>query len=301
MTAQPTPKSPNPGRRDAGGPSTHLALDLGATNGRAMLGTLAGGRLHLVELHRFPNEILDLNGRLHWNILSLYEESRPASAPAPRKGHQPQSLGVDAWGVDFGLLDASGELAGIPVSYRDSRTEGAMEQFFHRVPRHRVLRTHGHPVPRAEHPLSGLLPRPRPHPRPQHRLRPALPARSAGLPVDGREILGIHHRLYLPDAQRSHPRLGAGTLRRPRPPRLSHARPPPARHGDRSVAQGGRARGGPATRPHCRRQPRHGVRGGGGSGRRSRLGLHQLRHVVAHGRRERGADHLTAGPRAQLH
>ena len=121
----------------------YLALDLGATSGRAVLGSLEQGRLRIEELHRFSNEIVDLNGRLHWDVLALYREIKVGIHACARKGHAPQSLGVDTWGVDFGLLDRAGELAGMPVSYRDARTVGAMEAFFQRVPRARVYELTG--------------------------------------------------------------------------------------------------------------------------------------------------------------
>ncbi len=118
--------------------STALAFDLGATSGRAMLGTLEGGRLRIEELHRFANEIVDLNGRLHWNLVGLFQEVKAGLRACARAGRQPHSLGIDTWGVDYGLLDRRGELLGLPVCYRDRRTEGIMEAFFARVPKERI-------------------------------------------------------------------------------------------------------------------------------------------------------------------
>jgi len=123
--------------------STYLAFDLGASSGRAILGTLEGGRLRAEELHRFPNEMVDLNGRLCWNVVSLFEEVKAGLRASARAGHRPASMGIATWGVDFGLLDRSGELAGLPVAYRDARTAGAMEAVWQLVPRARIYELTG--------------------------------------------------------------------------------------------------------------------------------------------------------------
>ena len=115
-----------------------LAFDLGAESGRAVLGDLAGGRLALREIARFPNGLLELRGRLHWNVFRLFEEMKAALAACAAEGIAPASLGVDTWGVDFALLAADGTVLGLPVAYRDRRTEGAMESLFRKIPRERV-------------------------------------------------------------------------------------------------------------------------------------------------------------------
>lgn len=88
---------------------TYLAFDLGAESGRAILGTLAEGRCVLREIHRFPNGMISLFGRLHWNVYALYEEIvkglKLAAAACP---NGIESVAVDAWGVDFGLLAPDG-------------------------------------------------------------------------------------------------------------------------------------------------------------------------------------------------
>ena len=115
-----------------------LAFDLGAESGRAVLGDLADGRLAVRELARFPNGILDVRGRLCWNVFRLFEEIKAALRSCAAQGAAPASLGVDTWGVDFALLAADGTVLGLPVAYRDRRTEGAMESLFRKVPRERV-------------------------------------------------------------------------------------------------------------------------------------------------------------------
>ncbi len=116
-----------------------LAFDLGAESGRTILGTLEPSRLLTRELTRFPNGPVPLLGHLHWNALYLYEEIKKGMGVClAEAGVHPESLGVDTWGVDFGLLGRDGGLLGLPYAYRDSRTEGAMEEFFERVPRQQI-------------------------------------------------------------------------------------------------------------------------------------------------------------------
>ncbi len=113
-----------------------LAFDLGAESGRAVVGKLQEGRLSIREIHRFANTPLQVLGHLHWDVYSLLEEIRKAmrlcTAEIPGRL---ESLAVDTWGVDFGLLARDGSLLGLPFCYRDPRTKGAMEEFFNLVTR----------------------------------------------------------------------------------------------------------------------------------------------------------------------
>ena len=114
----------------------YLAFDLGASSGRALLGTIEDGRLEIIELHRFPNGPVELPSGLHWNALGLWAEiNQGLRAAAP---YHPVSLGLDTWGVDFGLLDSQDVLIGNPYHYRDSRTQGMLEEAFKRVPREQI-------------------------------------------------------------------------------------------------------------------------------------------------------------------
>ncbi len=114
----------------------YLAFDLGAESGRAVLGTLDGHRLSVHEVRRFPNTPLPLAGHIHWNVYALFEEMKEAMRDAAAAiGRRPTSLGVDTWGVDFGLLAKDGSLLGLPFCYRDHRNAGAMEDYFKLVPR----------------------------------------------------------------------------------------------------------------------------------------------------------------------
>lgn len=112
--------------------SAHLALDLGAGSGRAIVGVLDRGRLTLHEVLRFPNEPLRLPSGLHWNITRLYDDVlegiRRGLKWARERGLALHSLGVDTWGVDFGLLGASGELLLLPRCYRDERNQAAYQR-----------------------------------------------------------------------------------------------------------------------------------------------------------------------------
>ena len=116
---------------------TVLTVDLGAESGRVMAVHFNGRSLDLQELHRFPNTTVTVNGSLHWNFLRLWSDIQTGIEAG--KALNPASMGVDTWGVDFGLLDAQGHLIGNPVHYRDGRTDGMMDRVFEIVPREEVF------------------------------------------------------------------------------------------------------------------------------------------------------------------
>jgi rhamnulokinase len=109
------------------------AVDLGASGGRVMVGRVGPGQLALHEAHRFPNVPVRVRGTLHWDILGLYQGMLDGLRSAGR-AFDLASLGIDSWGVDYGLLDAGGALLGNPVHYRDDRTRGAVAAVRARVP-----------------------------------------------------------------------------------------------------------------------------------------------------------------------
>jgi len=112
-----------------------LAFDLGAESGRAILGQFDGQRIELSDIHRFPNTPVPLPDGLHWNALGLWNEIRLGLSKAVEMtGGNLAGMGLDTWGVDFGLLDRNGDLLGNPYHYRDSRTDGMMEEAFKRMP-----------------------------------------------------------------------------------------------------------------------------------------------------------------------
>ena len=104
---------------------SYLALDLGAESGRAMLAHLADHRLELAELHRFPNIPVRLNNGLYWDTLRLFHEMCEGIAIAAKTVDQLDGIGVDTWGVDFGLLSEEGVLLDNPRHYRDARNNGS--------------------------------------------------------------------------------------------------------------------------------------------------------------------------------
>lgn len=111
-----------------------IAVDIGASSGRVMLGKYDGNAIKLTELHRFTNTPVYTVGTLYWDILSLYKEMKYGLNVASKNtGISISSIGIDTWGNDFGLLDNKGKLLGNPVHYRDNRTEGMMEKVFARV------------------------------------------------------------------------------------------------------------------------------------------------------------------------
>lgn len=103
-----------------------LGFDYGASNGRAIHGAFDGERLTVEELHRFPNDPVMVGDTLHWDILRLFHEMRTGLHKAAKAGISPAAVGIDTWGVDFGLLDRDGRLLANPVHYRDARTDDMM-------------------------------------------------------------------------------------------------------------------------------------------------------------------------------
>lgn len=120
-----------------------LALDLGAESGRAVLGRFDGGRMSLEEVHRFPNTPVKLVDGMHWDALRIFSEVREGLGRAFGEAGRIESLGVDSWGVDFGLLGRDGALVSNPYYYRDPRTEGTEELAFRRMPKEEIYDTTG--------------------------------------------------------------------------------------------------------------------------------------------------------------
>ncbi len=111
-----------------------IAIDLGATSGRVMQVDFDGQDLQLTEAHRFPNIPVKVQGTLHWDVLRLWDEIQLGID----KVENAKSIGVDAWGVDFALLDKQGRLLANPFHYRDSRNDGMMEWAFERIPKREI-------------------------------------------------------------------------------------------------------------------------------------------------------------------
>ena len=119
---------------------TALAVDLGASGGKAFAGRFNGRRLEVHEIYRFPNDPVRVSGRLHWDILRLLHELKQAIGVTIHADlGEITSIGIDAWGVDFGLVDGHGELVGNPYHYRDEQTRGVMKAVLGIVPREEVF------------------------------------------------------------------------------------------------------------------------------------------------------------------
>lgn len=110
--------------------NTYLAVDFGAGSGRVMAGSVRRGVLKVEEVYRFPNRQVRLGDGIYWDFLFLFEEMKNGLRQAVRQGYAVRSIGIDTWGVDFGLIDRHGRLLGNPVCYRDPRTDGLPGELF---------------------------------------------------------------------------------------------------------------------------------------------------------------------------
>lgn len=105
-----------------------LAFDFGASSGRAMLFTFDGEKLSIEEMHRFSNDPVMLGDSFHWDVLRLFFEIKQGINKTVLAGHSDiAAIGIDTWGVDFGLFDKNGKMLGNPYHYRDTRTDGMVE------------------------------------------------------------------------------------------------------------------------------------------------------------------------------
>lgn len=124
-----------------------LAFDIGSSNGRAMLGRLTGEKLELEELHRFSNDPVSLLGSIHWDVLRLFREIKEGLKKYSALYSGPLlSIGLDAWGVDYGLLDGRGRLMGNPYHYRDSRNDNIVEKISEIIPPREVFALTGNAI-----------------------------------------------------------------------------------------------------------------------------------------------------------
>ncbi len=116
-----------------------IAIDLGATSGRVVLGHYTGKSIETLEVHRFSNHIIKLKGRCYWDLWALWREIleglRRAVLTAEESGTKIETIGVDTWGVDFVLIGEDGHILSQPRSYRDPYTADIPSEFFNRIPR----------------------------------------------------------------------------------------------------------------------------------------------------------------------
>ena len=116
----------------------YLAFDLGASSGRAILGTIDNGKVTLEEMHRFENGPMSINGGLFWNLLGLFNEMKLGLKKTLEAGANLSAIAIDTWGVDYAFIDKHGFFAGIPHNYRDPRTDDVMPWMFERVPQKKI-------------------------------------------------------------------------------------------------------------------------------------------------------------------
>lgn len=121
-----------------------FAVDLGATSGRTIIGTISQGKVNLEEITRFPNNLIETGGHFYWDIYALYFEIIKGLKAVAKRGLEITSIGIDTWGVDFVCVGADGALLRNPLAYRDPHTFGAMEAYFEqKVPKRDVYQATG--------------------------------------------------------------------------------------------------------------------------------------------------------------
>lgn len=114
-----------------------LAFDFGASSGRAIIGCFDGDKITLEEVHRFSNDPVSVGGTVYWDVLRLFYEIKQGIIKAKIEGGF-DSIGIDTWGVDFGLIDSEGKLMENPVHYRDARTAGLVDEAFKTMPKEKL-------------------------------------------------------------------------------------------------------------------------------------------------------------------
>ncbi len=134
-----TPKAADPPHRSP----VHLAVDLGASGGRVIAGSICEGKLSLTPVHRFDNEPVRIQDSLQWDALGLWRNIRLGLKDAAAKFRQVESVGVATWGVDYVLVDEQDQIAGPVRHYRDKRTRGVVELAFETVPRSEIFAATG--------------------------------------------------------------------------------------------------------------------------------------------------------------
>lgn len=114
-----------------------LAFDFGASSGRAIIGCFDGDKITLEEVHRFSNDPVSVGGTVYWDVLRIFYEIKQGIIKAKIAGGF-DSIGIDTWGVDFGLIDSEGKLMENPVHYRDARTVGLVDEAFKTMPKEKL-------------------------------------------------------------------------------------------------------------------------------------------------------------------
>ena len=129
--------------RALAGSKYYLAVDIGASSGRHILGWLEKGKIRLEEIYRFENKLVKQNGHLCWDLEHLFHEVVEGLKKCKELGRVPSSVGIDTWGVDFVLLDQGGNVLGNTVAYRDGRTKGMDEEVYKVMPEAELYKRNG--------------------------------------------------------------------------------------------------------------------------------------------------------------
>lgn len=114
-----------------------LAIDLGASSGRGITATLENGKISIKEIHRFANNGVKIGKTLYWDIVYLFDQIKQAMVIANNLGGF-DCIGIDTWGVDFGMIDKDGALLSNPVHYRDARCENILSEVFNEIPKEEI-------------------------------------------------------------------------------------------------------------------------------------------------------------------
>lgn len=122
---------------------TYVAVDLGASSGRVLAGHVGERGLEVEEVHRFPNGGVEILGHLHWDVLAIYRGILEGVRRVAASGVEVRSIGVDSWAVDYGLIDAAGELLANPYHHRDRRTAGVADAVVTRLGASELYRRNG--------------------------------------------------------------------------------------------------------------------------------------------------------------
>lgn len=112
----------------------YLAIDIGASSGRHILGHMEDGKMRIQEVYRFENGMQERQGHLHWDLAHLFDEILCGMEKCKEQGTVPTSLSIDTWAVDYVLLDKEGQPLGNAYGYRDSRTDGMDEAVYEAIP-----------------------------------------------------------------------------------------------------------------------------------------------------------------------
>ena len=114
-------------------PKHFFAVDLGATSGRTIIGTIENGKMSLEEFTRFDNNLIETGGHFYWDIFALYNEVINGLRLVAKRQIEIQSIGIDTWGVDFVCVGSDGAILRNPLAYRDPHTVGKMEEYFEKI------------------------------------------------------------------------------------------------------------------------------------------------------------------------